>query len=84
MNRSAVSIPSNIAEGYGRHILNEYIRFLRIAIGSLFELKTQIDIAYEIKYISELQWNELEDMTAEIERMLNSLISSLINKQNGK
>ncbi len=84
INRSAVSVPSNIAEGFGRHIMTEYIRFLRIAIGSLYELKTQIDIAFDLKYVSENDWNELEELTLEIERMLNSLISSLVKKQQGK
>ena len=83
MNRSAVSVPSNIAEGFGRHILSEYVRFLRIAIGSLYELKTQVDIAYDIDYVSKEDWCEIEEMTLEIERMLNSLISSLVKKQQG-
>ena len=45
MQRAAVSIPSNIAEGYGRHYTKEYIRFLRVAIGSCAELETQLVIS---------------------------------------
>jgi four helix bundle protein len=44
IRRSAVSIPSNIAEGYGRYSTNDYIRFLQIAIGSLYEFQTQLEI----------------------------------------
>ena len=45
IRRCAVSIPSNIAEGYGRNSTNDYIHFLRIATGSLYELQTQMEIA---------------------------------------
>lgn len=45
MQRAAVSIPSNIAEGYGRHYTKEYIRFLRVAMGSCAELETQLVIS---------------------------------------
>jgi len=54
MQRSAVSIPSNIAEGYDRNSTKEFIRLLYIAKGSLNELTTQVDIAYDIGYISKL------------------------------
>jgi len=51
IQRCAISIPSNIAEGYGRNSLNDYIRFLNISNGSLYELQTQVEIAYNLKYI---------------------------------
>ena len=51
LRRSAVSIPSNIAEGYGRNSTNDYKRFLQIAVGSLYELQTQVEIACNLKYI---------------------------------
>jgi four helix bundle protein len=51
MNRSAVSIPSNIAEGAGRNSNKEFTQFLNIAIGSSFELETQILLAFEFTYI---------------------------------
>jgi four helix bundle protein len=48
IRRSAVSIPSNIAEGFGRRLPKEFIRFLRISISSLFELQTQLEICKNI------------------------------------
>ena len=49
IRRSAISLPSNIAEGYGRDGNKDYLKFLNIAIASLFELQTQIEIAYNLK-----------------------------------
>jgi four helix bundle protein len=46
IRRSAISIPSNIAEGYGRDGKNDYLKFLNIGISSLFEMQTQLEIAY--------------------------------------
>jgi len=77
IRRCAVSIPSNIAEGYGRHSRNEYVRFLQIALGSLYELQTQLEIAANLGYLKEDDFNRLYEMTREIERMLSSLIRSL-------
>ncbi len=52
MRRSAISIPSNIAEGKGRKSDKTFVYFLKIALGSLFELRTQVDISYRLNYIS--------------------------------
>ena len=51
IRRSAVSIPSNISEGYGRQGLNDYLRFLNIAMASLFELQTQLEILVRQKEV---------------------------------
>ena len=80
IRRSAVSIPSNISEGYGRESVNEYLRFLNIAIASLFELQTQLEISYNLKYIQKENFEMMYDSSREIERMLSSFIRAIKNK----
>jgi len=77
IKRSATSIPSNIAEGYGREGLKDYLRFLNIALSSLFELQTQIEIAYNLKFLKEENFNNLYENTREVERMLTSFIKKI-------
>ena len=77
IRRCAVSIPSNIAEGYGRKSIADYSRFLQMGIGSLFELQTQLEIAKNLEYISEQTYRLLFDGSREIERLLSSLIAKL-------
>jgi len=77
IRRSAVSIPSNIAEGYGRNSTNDYIRFLQIACGSLYELQTQLEICHNLAYVSGETFNKVNDQSREIERMLSSLIRKI-------
>lgn len=80
MRHSAVSIPSNIAEGYARKHKQEYIQFLRIAFGSGAELETQVEIAKRLHYISGESTQEIENLLTEVMKMLNKLISSLVAK----
>jgi four helix bundle protein len=77
INRSAVSIPSNIAEGAGRLSKNEFIQFLGYAIASSYELETQMLIAYNLKFISIEQENNIMEKLSMIQRKLHSLIKSL-------
>ena len=77
IRRSSVSIPSNIAEGYGRRSTNEYLRFLQISIGSLYELQTQLEISLSLDYISKQIFEKVYEQTREIERMLSSLINKV-------
>ena len=81
IRRSAVSIPSNISEGYGREGLNDYLRFLNIAMASLFELQTQLEIAFNLEYINKEKFENLYELSREIERMLSSFIRSLKSKR---
>lgn len=74
LRRSAVSVPSNIAEGSARQSNKEYIQFLYIALGSLVELDTQLIIAENIKFISNETLSDLQIKMEEIGKMLNGLI----------
>ena len=74
IRRSAISIPSNIAEGYGRDGNKDYLKFLNIAYASLFELQTQLEISFNLKYCTEIQFNTIHNNNREIERMLSSFI----------
>ena len=67
IRRCAVSIPSNISEGYGRESLNDYLRFLNIAMASLFELQTQLEIAYNLEYVDKNDFENLYESSREIE-----------------
>ena len=81
LRRCAVSIPSNMAEGYGRNSKQDYIRFLQIAMGSLYELQTQVEIARNLGYLDRSEAERLYALCREIERMLSSLIRKLNDKR---
>ncbi|RJQ46773.1 MAG: four helix bundle protein [Nitrospiraceae bacterium] len=77
IRRCSVSIPSNIAEGYGRSSTNDYLRFLQIASGSLYELQTHLEICLNLKYLSKEIFEDVHEKSREIERMLSSLMRKL-------
>jgi four helix bundle protein len=77
MRRAAVSIPTNIAEGWGRGSRKEYIQFLRIARGSLLELETLLAISRNLRYLSQEDMQARLALVGEISRMLSGLIASL-------
>lgn len=77
MRRCSISIPSNIAEGYGRKSSGDYVRFLQIAMGSIFEIRTQLQIALNLKYINPQEFNQMYEDSREIERMLSALLNKL-------
>ena len=82
VRRAAVSIPSNIAEGYGRRTRADYIKFLHIAYGSCCELETQMLISIDLNYINNKKGTVIMDKIKEVERMLKSLITSLEKPSN--
>ncbi len=77
MRRSAVSIPSNVAEGFRRYHNKEYKQFLYTSLGSCAELETQITIARELKYIQEDKEMRLLEKLDHICRMISNLIKKL-------
>jgi four helix bundle protein len=77
LRRAATSIPSNIAEGQGRRSSDdEFVRFLQIALGSLCELETQVDLSRRLRLLSPEQVSRLHLQTDEVGRLLNGLIRS--------
>jgi len=80
MRRSAVSIPSNISEGYGRRTTQDYIRSLYIAYGSNCELETQTLLSGDLAYLESGKQKTVLEKISEVERMLKALIKSLESK----
>lgn len=77
VRRAAVSVPSNVAEGWGRQRTNEYVQFLRYARGSLYEVETQMRIAARRRYLSDGALAALLEQTDEEGRKLLALIRPL-------
>ncbi len=77
MCRAAVSIPSNIAEGYGRQASGEYRHHLSIARGSLLELETQLILCQRLDFLSTTQTNPILAEIAELSKMLATIIGKL-------
>lgn len=82
LQRAAVSIPANIAEGQGRSHTKEFLNHLSIAYGSLMEVETHLQIADRLKYVTEITIAEHLNQTAENGRMLNGLANALKRKLN--
>ena len=76
MRRAVVSIPSNIAEGFGRESDKEFKHFLSVARGSLFETKTQMQLAVELQYLKPNE--EIFQLMDEVGKLLNALMRSLV------
>lgn len=77
MRRGAVSVASNIAEGYGRGGRQDYVRFLKLARGCLYELDTQLLFALELKYLEKEPYEAVKGQLDEAERVLAGLIRSV-------
>jgi len=77
IQRAAISVASSIAEGSGRQHKKEFIHFLHLARGSLFELLTQIEISTELGLINEDDFDDLNERCVTLTKRLNSLINSL-------
>jgi len=77
MQRSAVSIPANIAEGHARRHTGDFIHHLSIAIGSVAELETHLEIATRLEFLSSAETQKAQSQCSEIARMLFGLIQKL-------
>ncbi|TLP78822.1 four helix bundle protein [Maribacter sp. ACAM166] len=75
LRRCAVSIPSNIAEGCGRRTAADTIQFLHISRGSLYELETQLFIALDLNYISQEDFNNLNNRVISCKKLINGFIN---------
>jgi four helix bundle protein len=81
MRRAAVSIPSNIAEGFGRRTTPDFLRSLYIAYGSICELHTQIMLAAELGYLKQGESDSLLQSSGDVERLTKAFIRSLEKKR---
>ena len=77
LRRAVISVPSNIAEGSGRYSVKEQLHFIEIAYGSLLEVECQIDIAHDVKYVSD---SEFVNVNNQIDKV-STLLSGLRNKR---
>ena len=76
IQRAAVSIPSNISEGFERQTNKEFIQFLYIAKGSCGELRTQVYLGYQLKYIDKKNYTDLLDRTKQLSNMISGFIKA--------
>ena len=80
IRRAVVSIPSNIAEGAGRHTNKEFSHFLDIANGSAFEVETQLILSFDLEYISQTEFDYINEKLQMIEKMICNFNKSLQSK----
>ena len=80
LRRAAVSITSNIAEGFSRQSYKEKVRFYFMSLGSLTEIQSQLLIAKDISYISEEDFNKIAKQTIKVSKVINGLIKSSKNR----
>ena len=84
IKRAVISIPSNIAEGMGRFSVKERMHFIDISYGSLSEVMCQMEISRRLKYITEDEYDNIENLASRISMTILGLKKSLSNKMNNQ
>lgn len=79
IRRAVVSVPSNIAEGRGRGTNKEFVRYLLMSRGSLWEVSTQLEICERLQYLNNDEMTNARQLITEISKMINALASSFSN-----
>ena len=79
IRRAVISVPSNLAEGSGRYSVKEQLHFIEIAYGSLLEVECQLDIAHDIKYISDDEYSSVENQIGKVASLLSGLRSKRLS-----
>ncbi len=80
LNRAVISVPSNIAEGWGRELSKNYLQFLRISRGSLMEVETMVLISKNLKFINDADYILIQNKIEEVGKILQGLIKSIYQK----
>jgi four helix bundle protein len=83
IQRAAVSVPSNLAEGHTRESTKEYLHHISMSQASLAELETQLEIAFRLKYLDQIQLKSTLELVSAIGRQLFALRNALLKKLNG-
>ena len=84
IQRAIVSVSSNIVEGFEKNNNNEFIRYLKIAKGSIGEVRNQLYISRDINYINDKEFNYLNDLLLDLSNQIGKFISYLIMKRKNK
>jgi four helix bundle protein len=84
IHSAAVSIMSNIAEGFSRRSTKEFVQFLFIAKGSVAEVQSQLYVALDQSYINQVRFDELHSKSDEVARLISGFITYLLNKDKPK
>ena len=79
LRRAVISVPSNLAEGSGRYSVKEQLHFIEISYGSLLEVECQLDIAHDIKYISDDEYLSAENQIGKVALLLSGLRSKRLS-----
>lgn len=82
IRKSAISVPSNISEGFERDSINQFLYFLVIAKGSCGELRTQLNIALHLEYITREQFDDMQESCIQISKQIAGFINYLKSKKN--